>query len=466
MVETLRSGLAGQLGIGTEALHAPGTEVTVTDFIEYQTEGMVRDSTVVESQGIAGTLFPRTGRRRTVFRGASGPVTVPILTIGLARLLRHGFGGYAFSWPGSTDADAVLTLGGTNPAATETVTIGTQTYTYVTALTEPQVANEVLIGADVNESADNLTAAINRGANAAGKGEGEVFGAPTPRNADVDAVVSTNTVTVTDRQARGTGANTVATTETFADVSNIWDGATLTGGVDGTDTLRRHTFTFNGSLLRELAATIQNVRPATESSRRPWNYIGAKMTAWELTHPGDGALMFNPTWHARSENLSTPIATASYPSAATFYDFTEANLTIDGVEEAMQSWTLSMAIGLSTERYQMGTSAPRNQLINERPALTGSIDHEFEDLDLYNDFINQTPASLVYTATSDLIPGSASPYRVQITLPEVVYDGETPTVDGPDLVDQPLAFTVLDNGTDEPITLVYDTDEGFVGSDG
>lgn len=468
MVDTLRSGLAGQIGIHTEALHAPGTEVTVSDFIEYQSEGIVRDSVVIESQGMAGTLFPRSGRRRRVFRGATGPMTIPILNTGMARILRHAFGGYTFSWPGSTNGTATLTLGGAVPTAGDTVTIGTQVYSFESTLSS---ANDVLIGADVNACAANLAAAINRGANSAGQGEGEIYHADTPRNADVDATSSTNTVTVTDRQGRGDavnsgGASEIATTETLTDVSNVWDNATLTGGVDGTDTRYRHTYTFDGSLLRELAATIQNVRPATESSRKVWTYIGAKIISWELSHSGDGELMFTPTWHARSESLATAIATASYPSAATFFDFTEAALTIDAVSEAMQGFSLSMNLGLSTDRYQMGTSAPRNQLVTERPSLTGNLDHEFEDLDLYNAFLNQTAAALVYTATGDTIPSSASPYLLSITLPEVVYDGETPTVDGPGLVDQPIPFTVLDDGSNEPITVVYDTDEGYAGDDG
>src|SRR5690606_6029630 len=138
-------------------------------------------------QGMAGTLFPRVGRRRRVFRGATGPMTVPLLTKGLARLLRHGFGGYAVSRPGGTPAEGELTLNSA-PSDGDTVTIGTQTYTFKTSLTSPSAANEVLIGADEIVSASNLAAAINRGVNSAGLGAGEVYGSLTPRNADVDAI--------------------------------------------------------------------------------------------------------------------------------------------------------------------------------------------------------------------------------------------------------------------------------------
>src|SRR5688500_15040359 len=111
MVDTVRSGIAGQLGISTENEVALSTIVTPATFIEFESEGIVRATQEVGVQGIAGTLFPRAGRKRTVFRGAAGPLNnIAILTTGLARLLRHCFGGYVFSWPGSTNATGTLTL--------------------------------------------------------------------------------------------------------------------------------------------------------------------------------------------------------------------------------------------------------------------------------------------------------------------------------------------------------------------
>lgn len=70
--------------------------------------------------------------------------------------------------------------GGDNVVDGDTVTLGTQTYTYKTVLTG--AANEVLVGIDNDESVMNLGRAINRG-----DGEGTLYGTGTTENADAYA---------------------------------------------------------------------------------------------------------------------------------------------------------------------------------------------------------------------------------------------------------------------------------------
>lgn len=471
VVERLGSGLGGQIGFATESPVALGTIVTPDTFIEFASEAVKREVTPVRVDGISGTLFPRAGRVRDVFRGGMGPINnIPLLTTGLARMLKHMFGGYVFSWPGSTNAEGELTLAAV-PTANDTLVIEGQTYTFKAALTASTTANEILIASTIALQCSYIAAAINRGIASDGKGPGEAYGSLTPLNADVTAVATATTVEVTDKQARGTEANSggdseVATTETFTDVGNVWAAATLTGGVDGTDTRRRHTYTFNGSALRELATTLQIVRPPSEASRQAWTYSGGKIVSWQLTQPADGALMITPTVHVRSESLATAIASASYPADADFFDFTQAAFTIDSVSEPIQSFSLTAALGLVTGRYQLGSAAPRNQLVNARPALTGSFDREFENRDLYDAWIAGERGALALTSTGGTIPSSASPYAVGITLPSVKWSGDTPNIGGPDLVRGAIPFEVLDDGSNPPITLTYDTDEGYVGDHG
>ena len=70
--------------------------------------------------------------------------------------------------------------GGDNVVDGDTVTLGTQTYTFKTALTG--AANEVLVGAINDDSVWNLTCAIN-----AGTGEGVLYGTGTTANASASA---------------------------------------------------------------------------------------------------------------------------------------------------------------------------------------------------------------------------------------------------------------------------------------
>ncbi len=107
------------------------------------------------------------------------------------------------------------------PGNTQTVTIGTTVYTFVTALASPF---DVLIGASTEASIDNLVSAINGTA-----GAGSTYGTGTTPHPAVRATKRGTTVCrIHSRFLTGGGENTVATTETVANAS--WGAATMVGG--------------------------------------------------------------------------------------------------------------------------------------------------------------------------------------------------------------------------------------------
>lgn len=117
-------------------------------------------------------------------------------------------------------ASRVLTVAaGENFADGETVTIDGVVYTAVTELTGTD--NEFLIGADGDESLDNLAAAIN------GDTESEGINPTQTAHPTVTATSSLLTLTATAKRY-GTEGNSIAVTETAAEAS--WASATLTGG--------------------------------------------------------------------------------------------------------------------------------------------------------------------------------------------------------------------------------------------
>lgn len=125
-----------------------------------------------------------------------------------------------------TSVAATGTLTNTaNFANNDTVTTGTKTYTFQTALTN--VNGNVLIGASASDSLDNLIAAINLGA-----GSGTVYAAATTANGFVSAVAGAGDTMDVTALVSGTAGNTIATTETSANAS--WGGATLSGGNNDT----------------------------------------------------------------------------------------------------------------------------------------------------------------------------------------------------------------------------------------
>lgn len=124
-------------------------------------------------------------------------------------------------------ATGTLTSDNTNVANNDTVTIGSQVYTFKTSLTASTTAYEVLIGSDADDSLLNLKKAINLEA-----GGGTKYGSLTPANSNVSCGAVTSHAVVLTALVKGTAANSVATTETSTHLS--FGAATLAGGVDGT----------------------------------------------------------------------------------------------------------------------------------------------------------------------------------------------------------------------------------------
>jgi hypothetical protein len=116
----------------------------------------------------------------------------------------------------------------------DTVTTGTHTYTFKTALTP--LADEVLIGATASDSLDNLISAINNAPG--GAGSGTLWAAATTANGFVTAAAGAGDTMDVTAIIPGTQGNLIATTETMTDVLSIWtNGALLTGGTGDVEIL-------------------------------------------------------------------------------------------------------------------------------------------------------------------------------------------------------------------------------------
>ena len=100
--------------------------------------------------------------------------------------------------------------------ATETVTIGVQTYTFVAS--DPDASDYEFTGTNAATALTNLAKLVN------GEPEGSVA------NALVTASATETTLVVTAKNS-GTAGNSIATTETCTNAS--FGGATMSGGVDG-----------------------------------------------------------------------------------------------------------------------------------------------------------------------------------------------------------------------------------------
>lgn len=143
-----------------------------------------------------------------------------------------GAGGNFLSGSASVSTFATLDFtggadAGAPPVAAggDTVTIGTQTYTFVTALNSTPTANEVLVGATEAASLTNLANAVN-----GGSGAGATYGGPTVANTSASAAATATSVVFT-ALLKGTSGNGIATAETGA--ANTFGATSLANGTAG-----------------------------------------------------------------------------------------------------------------------------------------------------------------------------------------------------------------------------------------
>lgn len=115
---------------------------------------------------------------------------------------------------------------------TETVVIDGKTYTIQSILTN--VDGNVLQGATVGATLDNLVAAINLGV-----GAGSLYAAATTLHSTVTAARGAGDTMVVTAKTLGTSGNTITTTETAVNAS--WGAGTLAGGAGSTTTLAQVT---------------------------------------------------------------------------------------------------------------------------------------------------------------------------------------------------------------------------------
>lgn len=131
-------------------------------------------------------------------------------------------------------ASGTITSDNTNVADGDTVTIGSKTYTFKTALTPTE--GEVLIGASADASLLNLIRAINH----TGTPNTDYKCAAANTQVSAASSVTSHAFAVT-ALTTGFAGNSIATTETSSHLS--WGSTTLTGGLDASNKIL-NTFTY------------------------------------------------------------------------------------------------------------------------------------------------------------------------------------------------------------------------------
>lgn len=155
--------------------------------------------------------------------GAGGNVTADLSVDRYGLFLKHLLAATVVTTSTGLYATGSLTSDNTNVSDADTVTIGSKTYTFKTALTPTE--GEVLIGADADASLANLILAINH----TGTPDTDYKCATAHPTVTAETTITAHVVVV-NAIAAGTAGDSIATTEAATTLS--WGAATLASGAN------------------------------------------------------------------------------------------------------------------------------------------------------------------------------------------------------------------------------------------
>lgn len=226
---------------------------------------------------------------------------------------------------------------------------------------------------------------------------------------------------------------------------------------------------------RGLGMTVQVGRPEPSTGTvRPHTFAGCKITGWEFSISDGETPKLKLSFDGRSEATATALATPSYLTGTTVFDFSQATLKLGGtattasgettisggVTVATVIKTLSVAgkAPMATERFGLGNAGLKNEpLENDTPMVTGTLGAEFNKTELYDLFANNTTTALQFDLTGAAI--GANNFLFSIILSAIKLKKAAPTVTGPDIVQMSTDFEVYSDETNPVIQIKIVSDE-------
>lgn len=191
----------------------------------------------------------------------------------------------------------------------------------------------------------------------------------------------------------------------------------------------------------------------------PFSYLGCKVASLNLACQVGQIAQMVLSLVGQDEVTDETAAAAAFPADLELLTFVGASLSLGGTELEVQSADLTMNNTLNGERWKWGSRVTREPLRNGFRDVTGTFEVNFEDLTLYNRYVDGELATLVmnFEGITEIDTGVVPSLEITAL---VRTDGSTPTVSGPGEIMQSVPFKAFpgDGGTDaDAITAVLTT---------
>jgi hypothetical protein len=238
---------------------------------------------------------------------------------------------------------------------------------------------------------------------------------------------------------------------------NLLMGGTVTPVQQATTTAYLQTHTLQDPAGK--FCTWQAGVPDTGGTVRPHTFLGCKVKSMEFSCEVGGHLMVATEWDCRELSEVQVLVAPSYTTGLKPFHFAQGVIKLGAVgSEAsvsgVKKWSLKVERGLDTERFYFGNAGKKSEpLLNDWTKITGSVEVDYENkADFADRFHGSTGTSMVMEFVGDEI---APTYNERFTFktPAIFFTGDTPTVDGPGIVNATYNFEVDDDETNTPITI-------------
>lgn len=226
----------------------------------------------------------------------------------------------------------------------------------------------------------------------------------------------------------------------------------------GAPTVYQHVFTPADFL--PVALTFEIQKDPTTVPGATFLITGAKITSLAFNVTADTLLQLTATIIARQmQTLLT--ATPQAFSSAKLIPGTIAAVTWGAVTKDVSDATISFANNLTPDRRFLGSRFIKEPVRADKLMVTGSFTSEFQSLEEFNDFRNDTRKELVLDFVGDPIAGGFS-YRLKIRLPITRLSSATPNVSSPGPIMYDISFESYRDDTNKEIEITVVNTESTI----
>ena len=208
--------------------------------------------------------------------------------------------------------------------------------------------------------------------------------------------------------------------------------------------------------------TAQSGIPDVGGTPRPYSFLGGKILAATFDCAADGQL--NSTWDLdfRDVSESQSLAAPSFTAGTSPFVFNQmavklgtfgAEASVTGVKKV----TVKVERPQNTARIYAGAAGLKAEpIMNNFIKISGTFEVDLiTKADFADRVASDLPTSLVWEFINPVAIAGAFFPTFRIRIPQIFLEGDTPTIDNPDITSGSFPFTAQFDGTNVASTLEY-----------